>query len=234
MNIGDQAYEIVRIYSEVGCHRTGTKGARHTSRWLASELASSGVDVSFQKFPFHYFDAELSVWSDGRSIEAMPLYYSSTGQKDVRNPATGTVDAHADEAAISQCINAMVEQAKADSCDGLVLATQCPTRGLCAINREYRTDLDFPVILVAQNDLNRIQASGADIYFSASIRKRVEKNIVARFPRQIDARRIVVTTPISGWFQCAGGKGVWISCCDLRSQAVVKLFRGRPSVGKWP
>ena len=95
--MGDQAYEIVCGFSEIGIHRTGTQGDSDTLRWLGSKLAFFGADVSFQTFPYHHFDAELSVWSIEKSIEAEALYYSFTGKRYLRNPATGVVDAHADE-----------------------------------------------------------------------------------------------------------------------------------------
>jgi len=215
LNIGDQAYEIVRGFSEIGIHRTGTQGDRDTLRWLGSKLAFGGADVSFQSFPYHHFDAELSVRSIGKSIEAEALYYSFTGQRYLRNPATGLVDAHADDEVISCEIDCMVAAAKVDGCDGLVLATRCPIGNLCAINRDHRMDLEFPVVLVSQDNLNTIKTNGADISFEASVRKRVAKNVIACFPGPTGAQRVVVTTPISGWFHCAGEKGLWTGHCDL-------------------
>ena len=96
LNMGDQAYEIVRGFSEIGIHHWDA-GDRDTLRWLGSKLAFCGADVSFQTFPYHHFDAELSVWSIEKSIEAEALYYSFTGKRYLRNPATGLVDAHADD-----------------------------------------------------------------------------------------------------------------------------------------
>jgi hypothetical protein len=224
LNMGDQAYEIVRAFSEMGIHRTGTQGDCDTSRWLVSELACGGVEVSFQTFPYHHFDAELSVRSKGKSIYAETLYYSFTGQRNLRNPATGIVDAHADEDVISREIDCMVAAAKVDGSDGLVLATRCPTGDLCAINRDYTMDLEFPVVLVSQDNLNTIQTSGADILFAASIRKRMAKNVIARFPGPTDAPRVVVTTPISGWFRCAGERGCGLAIAIFVSRHLSKSF----------
>ena len=129
MNKGDQAYEIVRVFSEMGIHRTGTQGDQDTFFWLNSELGEGGADFSFQTFPYHHFDAELSVWSAGKLIEAEALYYSFIGQRNLNNIATGIVDAHGDEDVISHEIYCMVDAAKKDGFDGLVLATRCPTGG---------------------------------------------------------------------------------------------------------
>ena len=224
LNIGDQAYEIVRSFSGMGIHRTGTQGDRDTSRWLESELAVLGADVSFQTFPYHHFDAELSVQIARESLQADALYYSFTGQRNLRNPEFGVVDAHADEAVISHAICGMVATAKADGRDGLVLATRCPTGDLCAINREHGMALDFPVVLVAEDDLNAIQNIGADIFFAGSVRKGVAKNVLARFPGPTGARRVVVTTPVSGWFQCAGERGCGLAVAIFLAKRLSKSF----------
>ena len=224
MNKGDQAYEIVRVFSEMGIHRTGTQGDHDTLFWLNSELGVGGVDVSFQTFPYHHFDAELSVWSAGKLIEAEALYYSFIGQRNLNNIATGIVDAHGDEDVISHKISCMVDAAKEDGFDGLVLATRCPTGGLCAINRDHRMDLDFPVVLVAQDNLNKIQTSGAEIFFAASVRKRMAKNVIARFSGPTGAQRVIVTTPISGWFRCAGERGCGLAIAIFVSRQLSKNF----------
>ena len=222
--MGNQAYEIVRVFSEIGIHRTGTQGDRDTLRWLGSKLTVDGADVSFHTFPYHHFDAELSVRSVGKSIESEALYYSFTGQCNMRNPATGFVDGHADEDVISREIGCMVATAKVNGCDGLVLATQCPTGHLCAINRDRRMDLEFPVVLVAQHNLNTIQTSAADISFTASVRKSIAKNVIARFPGPTSAQRVVVTTPISGWFRCAGERGCGLAIAIFVSKELSKSF----------
>ena len=224
MNIGDQAYEIVRSFSGMGIHRTGTQGDHDTSRWLRSELEVMGADVSFQPFPYHHFGAELRVRNAGKSIEADALYYSFIGQRNITNPSFGIIDAHADDAVISRDIGGMVATAKADGRDGLILATRCPTGDLCAINQKHRLDLNFPVVLVAQDNLNAIQTSGADIFFVASVRKSIAKNVIARFRGPTGARRVVVTTPISGWFRCAGERGCGLAIAIFVSRRLSKSF----------
>ena len=121
MNKGDQAYEIVRVFSEMGIHRTGTQGDQDTFFWLNSELGEGGADFSFQTFPYYHFDAELSVWSAGKLIEAEALYYSFIGQRNLNNIATGIVDAHGDEDVISHEIYCMVDAAKKMALMGLFL-----------------------------------------------------------------------------------------------------------------
>ncbi len=224
MNTGDRAYEIVRIFSEMGIHRTGSHGDRDTLCWLGSELVAAGANVSFQAFPYHHFDFELSVHCAGKLFDADALYYSFTGQRNLLKPATGLVDAHADDEVISREIDCMVATAKVDGFNGLVLATKSPTRDLCAINRDHRMNLDFPVVLVAEDILDTIQTIGVDIFFGATISKRMAKNIIARFSGPTGAQRVVVTTPISGWFRCAGERGCGLAIAIFVSNQLSKSF----------
>ena len=118
----------------------------------------------------------------------------------------------------------MVAEAKVDGHDGLVLATRCPIGDLCAINRDHRMNLEFPVILVSQDNLKTIQTNGADISFAASVRKRMAKNVIAHFPGPAGAQRVVVTTPISGWFRCAGERGCGLAIAIFVSKQLSKSF----------
>ena len=85
-------------------------------------------------------------------------------------------------------------------------------------------DLDFPVVLVAQDNLNKIQTSGAEIFFASTVRKRMAKNVIARFSGPTGAQRFVVTTPISGWFRCAGERGCGLAIAIFVSRHLSKNF----------
>ena len=115
-----------------------------------------------------------------------------------------------------------VDAAKKDGFAGLVLATRCPTGELCAINRDHRMNLEFPVILVSQDNLKIIQTNGADISFAASVQKRMAKNVIAHFPGPAGTIRVVVTTPISGWFRCAGERGCGLAIAIFVSKQLSK------------
>jgi len=213
--IGDQAYELVCVYAGMAGHRTGSDGDAQTVRWLARELAARGANVSMEPFSYRHFDADVTVRCAGRTINAMALYYSFSGQHQLRKAAAGVIDAHGDEQVMSSDIARMVSDAKADGCDGLMLATQSPTGALCAINRENGTETEFPVILVAEKDLQAIQAAEADIQCSAVIRDGEAANIVARFAGPPGAGSLVITTPVSGWFSCAGERGTGLAIAVL-------------------
>ena len=51
-------------------------------------------------------------------------------------------------------------------------------------------DLDFPVVLVAEDNLNAIQNSFADIFFAAYVLKSVAKYLIVRFLGPTGTRRV--------------------------------------------
>ena len=50
------------------------------------------------------------------------------------------------------------------------------------------------------------------------------KNVIARFSGPIGAQRVVVTTPISGWFRCAGERGCGLAIAIFVSRQLSKNF----------
>lgn len=226
MSIGNQAYELVCAYSGMGFHRTGSEGDAITVHWLAGELAEHGAEVSVEPFRYRHFDADVTVESDGRVLDAMALYYSFTGQHELLRWTAGFIDGHVDEEVISSHVAMMVAGAKAGKCDGLVLAALSPTGALCAINRDHESEPDLPVIVVGEQDFEVVQTRGATIRCSAAIRDGEAANVVARFAGPPGAGSLVITTPISGWFNCAGERGTGLAIALI----VAKQLSSRISV----
>jgi hypothetical protein len=203
---GDQAYELVRAYARIGAHRTGSADDGRTTVWLARELSSRGAGVELRPYAFSRFDAEADVDVDGRRVEAMPLYYSAVGRFALRNPVIAEIGAHDDDEHLTVRLRELREQARKDY-DGLVLATRCPTDELCALNRSERDFLDFPAILLPGSEHGSVYA-GSRIEFAASMAPAESSNVIGRFAHAGAGRRsAIVTTPLSGWFSCAGERG---------------------------
>jgi hypothetical protein len=207
---GDQAYELVRAYARIGAHRTGSSGDERTVHWLARELSVGGAEVELRPYSFNRFDAAAEVEVFGRPVEAIPLYYSAVGDFALKSPAVAEIDAHEDDKHLTVRLRQLRDRVKKDS-DGLVLATRCPTDELCALNRSEGDFLDFPTILIAGFERKSVHA-GSLINFAASMGAGKSSNILARFSHSAAGRRsAIVTTPLSGWFSCAGERGCGIA-----------------------
>ena len=208
---GDDAFGMVCRYSTFGVQRTGSAANETVKHWLSDELTERGADITLQHYRYQHFEQAVSVFANGRELEAMALYYCAGGEFELTNPAVEAVDAHVDEPDIDCAINNAVTDAKAKGHDGLLLATRCPTGDLCAINRAPGDRHEFPIILIAGGEFDRVRGAELRVCFSASTRPAEASNIVARLPHPVACPSavspIVVTTPISGWFTCAGERG---------------------------
>lgn len=207
---GDQAYELVRTYASIGAHRTGSSEDIRSAQWLARELSAAGATVELRPYHFNRYDATADLQVEGRPIEAMPLYYSAVGGFALESPVVAEIDAHDDDEHLTIHLRKLRDLAGRNS-DGLLLITRCPTDELCALNRSEDDFLDFPAVLVAGSDRERVQARSL-VNFTASITRDKSSNVIARFPHAVAARRsAIVTTPLSGWFACAGERGCGIA-----------------------
>ncbi|MBI1386196.1 MAG: hypothetical protein GC150_14920 [Rhizobiales bacterium] len=227
---GEQALELVRTYAGMGPHRTGSPGGTAALTWLGGLMAERGARVELASFDYPHFEGTASVVLAGQPIEAMPLWFSATGTFEIVKPLTGEIDAHADEHVISDAIAALVEQARSSGHDGLILATRCPSEALCAINRSTSDRIDWPVALVAGGEANRLRSANPIARFTTQSRAATASNLIAHFPGPKGRRPVIVTTPLSGWFHCAGERGTGIAVAahlaELLSREHRVLFLG--------
>ncbi|MGH9549664.1 MAG: hypothetical protein ACRD3W_09820, partial [Terriglobales bacterium] len=129
----------------------------------------------------------------------------------LESPTVAEIDAHDDDEHLTIQLREIRDRARRNS-DGLVLITRCPTDELCALNRSEDDFLGFPAVLVAGSDREGLQAPSL-VNFMGSIKRDKSSNVIARFPHAAAGSRrpIIVITPLSGWFSCAGERGCGIA-----------------------
>ena len=217
---GLKAFEIVKTYSDMGHHRTGTETDAAAIDWLAGLLRNAGAEVTCPPFPYSHYDAAVTITINGQCIEAMALYYAYTGSASISRPAFAEVNGHDAEDNISKAIITAVTQARQLGHDGLILTTDSPDDTLCGMNRQSHDVLDFPVILIGKKDSERVRQNPAQISISAKTNDQTARNIVARFRSDdsTDQALLLLTTPVSGWFNCAGERGCGIAIALILAQ----------------
>ena len=209
---GRKAFDIVKTYSDMGYHRTGTKTDAAAIDLLAGLLRNAGAEVICPPFPYSHYDAAATITINGHSIEAMALYYAYTGTATISRPAFAEVNGHDAEDNIASTIFTAVTDARQHGHDGLILTTDSPDDTLCGINRQSHDVLDFPVIMIGRKDSQRVRQNPAQITISATTQDRTARNIIARFRSAHSTdQALVLTTPVSGWFNCAGERGCGIA-----------------------
>jgi hypothetical protein len=217
--------DLVR-YDGLGEHRTGTVGDLATSRWLAQELRAAGYRVEAQTVPQPVFELQAAfVEAGGTRIEAFPLWTPRAGQ------AAGTLSREARPGAVAvlsfpagtggalgvadvwrKPVQAAIDAGAA----GVVAITENPLGELVAFNAPPNMPpWPVPVVAVAGRDGPALLAAAgvsARVVLAGATRAGDGDNLVARRPGR--GKPLLISTPKSGWFHCAGERGsgvaIWL------------------------
>lgn len=231
---GPSLMDDVRHYAALGPHRTGTPGNLATLDWVEARLRAAGFAV--QRQPMQYGDYDVSratiatgaVQLDG--IVQRPACPTGPGglsaplvlADEPVDPAqlSGKIAVirlpHARHSSILEGRTARpVKAALAAGCVGLVLVTRGPSGEALALNAPLEHPVAaVPTLVIAPRDAGPIIAAAARgdagrIIVEGAAATASSANLVAR--RQGKGRAIIVTTPLSGWFGCAGERGSGIA-----------------------
>lgn len=209
--IGTELYGLVREYADLGIHRTGTDVDRATADWLSSHLKHGGAEFLRQAYSFTFFDGASSVRLDGDEIPSMPLYYEALG--DLSTGHVGIAEYYDGEhgGGLDELLEATIDSAVLAGYDALVIATGGSRGDLVAINCVPKLRNRIPVVLVPGRYAHALRANSVTVEYSAVIRTAVSTNITGCWNAKQTGPSVVITTPTSGWFACAGERGTGIA-----------------------
>ena len=230
---GERLFERVERYAAFGAHRTGGASDRATSRWLEDALSSFGFAVERQPFVVRqFFPGEQRLELADRSVSVFPHWLPRASSEPIRARLAPLGDADlagriaflAPERAgewYRVRPSALAEAAARKGARALVIALPHPSREIYATNAAapyLERALPIPTVILAASDAAHVAAtmeSGAPATLvSTGDHRSVEAvNVVAHHPPvPIEgAPWVVVSTPTSGWFQCAGERGPGIA-----------------------
>ncbi len=211
MRQGSDLYRLVCEYADLGEHRTGTAVDRATTDWLAGLLRGAGAAVEFQPFEFSRYQAEWEVRVDGEPVQSIPLFYEGIGLASTNHPATMSWKPGLSHTGLDPAFDAFARQALADGAPAAVVATGGPTGLLHAVNRAPILGSGLPTLLVPGRLGDRLGSARVEVTFDARILTGRSNNIIGRFGDGPIEETLVITTPISGWFRCAGERGTGIA-----------------------
>lgn len=202
-------FGLVEEYAGFGVHRTGTETQARTAEWLAEQLTARGGAVRLEPVAFERYSAEWSVTIDGDEVEALPLFYEAVGSVASDDPVRWS--AFDPPGAGPTGTTGALDDAQPGA---LAVAATRNLLGLLAVsNRTPVLGSGQPVLQVAGHHGEAL-AGGAAV--RARLDARIEPascpNVIAEFGNVADAERLtILTTPISGWFRCAGERGTGIA-----------------------
>jgi hypothetical protein len=225
--------DVVR-YASFGHHLTGSPANLAALAWLASRLASLGYSIERQpiSYPDHRItSAALALGrrqfdgiaqrpacpTPGAGLTARLALAQGIGRETGLQGAIAVLrlpyarHSSIQEARIAGPIAAAIDGGAV----GLVLVTQGPSGEALALNAplEHRVGA-VPALAVAPRDAAGILSAAArgdtaTLRIDGEAMVAASANLIARRPGR--GRIVVVTTPLSGWFACAGERGSGIA-----------------------
>lgn len=230
---GERLYGDVAFYAHLGEHRTATPVDRRTTDWIAERLALAGMEASVLPWSVRQFSVEAcELRVAGEEVEAFPYWFPrATGATPLAAPlarfaADGRAAVPQGAIAVAETGNAhagggladgdaLVRVAAAAGAAALVLITDSPSRELVAYNQPRLAPQPIPVVLVGARDRAHLLAAaavgapGAVLVAGRDDPQARTGNAVGRYAA--GRKTIVISTPSSGWFQCAGERGPGIA-----------------------
>jgi|HigsolmetaAR202D_1030399.scaffolds.fasta_scaffold00074_56 hypothetical protein len=224
--------QILERYVRLGSKAAGGKGDTATGVWFAEALAEAGFKVERPTFSVPWFEPRRAELVCGeRKADVIPqAIVVPTGPGGIAaplihvHPTDLRLDAVKDKlvlltlpfarwsTALSPVIRNSVSQLIARGARAVVLITTGPTQEAIALNCDGERPLfDAPVAVLAPKDAApfvsaAISHSEATLYIDGEGGRREAFNIVGRIDRN-RGRWLVISTPRSGWFECAGERG---------------------------
>ncbi len=240
--------EDLQRYIGFGVKQSGGAGDEACGAWLESELASAGFETERQYFSAPWFEASEArlVVGDARApLWPQPIVQTTT-EAGVTAPIV-RVDEHGLSSAPLDGAIALVdlpfgrwssmfwpqvrkpvEAAIAGAAAACVIVTNGPSGKVIALNTDGRDPLyDIPMALMAPDDAAPFFAAaltgqkGTMVLIGQGGRRQAF-NLVGRLNRG-KGKWLVVSTPRSGWFTCAGERGggiaAWLHIARWTSRA---------------
>jgi hypothetical protein len=228
---GAAMYREVVEYDNFGEHRVGGPADDATTEWLSRKLADGGLAVTRQPFSYPLYTPIVSAIDLGTArIETFPAWPPAStgpdGLKALLAPASADdlsgkialIDfAYGPGAAWSaRGLGGEVMAALARGAVAAIVITEGPTGGVIALNAEpEKFAWPKPVVIAAGKDRDVLSAAAAtlqEVMLTSTGQVKtdaVADNVVGR--RSGTGKTVVITTPKSGWFNCAGERGTGIA-----------------------
>lgn len=219
-----------------GVKASGGTGDIACGRWLAAELAAAGFKVEHQVFDVPWFDcAQATLAVEGATASVVPqAIVVPTSAKGLRGPlvrvepasvavqsvrgAIALIDLPYSRwsTAFAKPVHDTVRATLDAGAIAAILITNGPTRKAVALNADgVKPMFERPVAILAPDQAAPfIVAAAAQqeafLLMAGTGRSRPAFNLIGRLDRG-KRRWVVVSTPRSGWFTCAGERGPGIA-----------------------
>jgi len=206
--MSDALFRLVSEYHSLGHHRTGSTVDHSTAAWFAEQLTDRGLSVRSERVPYDAFTSDSTLTLDGEEIDHLVVPYEWTGSLtsavvDYRSfdPRSGGV---------GDVLDAELANQKAGV--PLVLSTEHPNGALVGVNRSIRDGSGVPTVLIAGRHHGRATTADRRLDLHARRDPGFTHNVIATNQHYAEGEpSLLLTTPLTGWFGCAGERGTGIA-----------------------
>jgi hypothetical protein len=198
-------FSTVEQYAALGDHRTGTPVDAATIAWFTERCRAAGAVTTIEEWDFDRYDVDWEVTLDGSPVDSIPLYYEGVGRAQTDMPFCTDIEVMSPDNASE--LAAIVALARSAGSPVAVMGTRSRTGRLFAFNREAVLGSGLLVLCVPPD----LPAGRVTARIEASIVPGSSANVIARFGTISADGVLVVGTPLSGWFRCAGERGTGIA-----------------------
>ncbi len=224
---GEHLYQLVQAYSALGEHRTGTPVDHATMAWFATELGQRGARVDTVPYRFDRYVVHGRLTADAADVEALPLYYEAVGQVHSSRLYLAELAIHASIPGnhIAPQLDAVIARARISGAEAAILATTGAGGRLVALNCAPVLGSGFPAVLVPGSALSRLRQAALHLDLDARLEPGVSATVLGHLGLGDATNPVVVATPLSGWFRCAGERGTGIA---------IALQLAQDLAARWP
>jgi hypothetical protein len=231
---GARIGEDLAAYDGFGWMRSGGQGDARATDWLERRLREAGYATTRQALDLPFFevsDARFTVGGRQIACEAQPPS-GVTGEGGVTAPLVDASDSQAAapvhgkialvvlpfarHSSLGVAGVARLRELEAAGCAGVIMVTVGPSGEPIVFNVPHDFDLArLPVMAVASHDVAALQAAArggesATLIVRGAKGRRPAYNLIATAGPPGSAG-LVLSTPKSGWFNCAAERGPGVS-----------------------
>jgi len=236
-----RTHELLRAFDAQGQHRTGTAVDRASGEWLRREAARAGGQARLVPFDLNRVDVvEAYVELGEHRIEGLPMFDGGTTDAAGVSAPTGPEGVHlaiADRAAIGTEGEFLADVRRGGHAKAIVVVTSTSVPGLVPSNaRAFTSPYGCPVLQVSSDVRGALEAAArsgvtARVVCRTTRMSTTAVNVVADVPgRNASLAPLVVITPRSGWWTCAGERGGGLVCWLEAMRALSARPLGRRAI----
>jgi hypothetical protein len=236
--------DAIEAYDAQGNHRTATAVDNGSAEWLARRIRQSGVQPSLESFTLSRIDPlSCHLRIAGRRIEGVPLFDGTfTGAEGVHG-TLGPLGSGADIVVVETEPFTLIEprkelggpaaEARRGPHKGVIILTRGSRPGLFLLNApSFKAPFGPPALQISSAESQWLMARAqerAEVSLVAQVERTTTQavNVTARITGSDPGLApLIVTTPRSGWWECASERGGGLACW---LEAIGTLAAGEPA-----